>query len=607
MKFRNLFFGALAGLAFAACSSDDETMQVTDPVESVKGNAYIAVRLSMVSDTQTRAWSNDVGDDGDYEVGSDAEVGVTKAMFFFFNEDGTGCANPYIVNTSEWNWNDGINNTIDKESGDLVNDKLEGVVVLSNATTWPVKMVAVLNPTTEIEALGKSTSLNQLAEQIGKYDVNGESTFASTEEKNFLMSNAVYYDLDGADNNENTPENSVVNASIVTAENIQTTQALAKANPVTVYVERVLAKVRVIENNVIGTKDIKIKGTDGKETSLTISVDVDGWWLDNTNKNSYLLKSLDKTYTFGKITGVDATENWWTDPSRFRSYWANAWSQNELAGSTNFKSYNYNSRQTTFGKSTGVYCFENTNQNNLTQLVVSATLKVTEGGNLTPVALVNFGGSYYTESTLKILLSAENSTVKKYYVKMTDAEVAGLTDDQKAAIPSTKEIIDDTEVVTYYRRINENELNFIHNTDKTDDRYYSYLAVKEKDATDTDITYYVNNAGTIEIVTVAAINEAFKAIGSFKFWNGGRTYFFLPINQYSEVTGAEGVIRNHIYELTITGVAGLGTPVPDPGAIIDPEWPTADTESHLAARVAILKYRVIKQDVNLKDPITGED
>lgn len=588
MKFRNLFFGALAGLAFAACSSDDETMQVTDPVESVKGNAYIAVRLSMVSDTQTRAWNNSLTDD--YEVGSADEVGVSDAQFFFFNEDGTGCANPYYVDASSWSWQDGNSNTIDKEN-DLVSSKLEGVVVLSNATTWPVKMVAVINPTDEIKGLGKATTLNGLATKLGEM-TNDVSSFGVASSKKFLMSNAVYYDLSNTDENVNTPTNTVINASVVTEGNIKKTEAEAKTAPVTVYVERVLAKVRVKKNSgVSGSKTIKVKNESGQEADYTISVDIDGWWLDNTNKNSYLMKDLSSSYTFEDVdTSTPQTANWWTDAKNFRSYWANALNNDDAAESNNFLSYSYNdARQTNLDGTDGVYCFENTNQNNPTQLVVTATLKV----NGTAVNLVSYGGSYYMDETLRILLASENPTVKSYYKEITADTYNSLTDKSTAFA--------DAENTKYYQRITSDDLQFVHDASDNEQRYYSVLDIKAG-------TYYTiaSDGSMTQVTDNATITTAFENLGKFKFWNSGRTYFYLPINQYADVKDAKGVIRNHIYELSVSSVAGLGTPIPSTDVIINPQYPEADTESHLAARVAILKYRVIKQEVQLEDPSTKD-
>lgn len=60
-----------------------------------------------------------------------------------------------------------------------------------------------------------------------------------------------------------------------------------------------------------------------------------------------------------------------------------------------------------------------------------------------------------------------------------------------------------------------------------------------------------------------------------------------------------GVVRNHVYELTINGISGFGTAVAKPETAIDePEKPTDDA-SYLAADVVVLKWKVVSQKVTL--------
>ena len=60
-----------------------------------------------------------------------------------------------------------------------------------------------------------------------------------------------------------------------------------------------------------------------------------------------------------------------------------------------------------------------------------------------------------------------------------------------------------------------------------------------------------------------------------------------------------GVVRNHIYKTTITNIAGLGTPVYNPGDVIYPEKPE-DNAHYIAAEINILSWRVVKNNYNLE-------
>ena len=115
-----------------------------------------------------------------------------------------------------------------------------------------------------------------------------------------------------------------------------------------------------------------------------------------------------------------------------------------------------------------------------------------------------------------------------------------------------------------------------------------------------DGTYKYNGAET----GVATINATLKdTFGERKYWKDGKSYYFAKISHNTEL-GIDAkynyaIIRNHLYDVTISGVVGLGTPVTDPEIPIIPEYPDESTESYLACKIAVLKYRVVSQNVSL--------
>ena len=60
-----------------------------------------------------------------------------------------------------------------------------------------------------------------------------------------------------------------------------------------------------------------------------------------------------------------------------------------------------------------------------------------------------------------------------------------------------------------------------------------------------------------------------------------------------------GIVRNHWYDINITSIKGLGTPVFNPSASIDPDRPEEENY-YVAAEVKILKWKVVSQNVNLE-------
>ena len=81
-------------------------------------------------------------------------------------------------------------------------------------------------------------------------------------------------------------------------------------------------------------------------------------------------------------------------------------------------------------------------------------------------------------------------------------------------------------------------------------------------------------------------------------WKSGMTYYYHEIEHKYGETNQFGVVRNHIYAVNVTAIAGLGTPVYDPDQIIYPETPGGNSH-YIAAQINILSWRVVNNDVQL--------
>lgn len=85
------------------------------------------------------------------------------------------------------------------------------------------------------------------------------------------------------------------------------------------------------------------------------------------------------------------------------------------------------------------------------------------------------------------------------------------------------------------------------------------------------------------------------------------TYYYFPIQHLGHMGkdgknyGKNGVVRNHIYDSTITKLYGLGTPVYNPDETIYPEKPE-DNDSYIAAQIKILSWRLVNNNVELEWP-----
>lgn len=398
----------------------------------------------------------------------------------------------------------------------------------------PTHIVVLLNTNlnaANIEADKVNYTLTRLKEIIDDY--------SST--TSFVMSNSVYEDASG---NE-------VTATAVQPGNFQASATLAQSNPVDIYVERVLAKVTVT-NGVAGITSNEAEDAPLFNDGTTLAAKkilpvITGYHLAATSAQSLLLKSLNWTNT-----------TWanWNDCTNKRSYWAYTDESIE-------EEYQAYTTQTTTAP---MYCMENTSSTKTT-LVALAQLKLVDGeGNQTDMtSFVKHGGFYYLvddykenadgflgNATNNITYGDANSTAWLDYVEI---------------VPSTKLDAKPWEVTIQLTADANNLTNIKKNG-----------------------VAYANTAEA-----VADINNLLNTnFDGAWMWTEGKAYFYVPIEHFG-TDGAEiGVVRNHYYQLTISSVKGLGTPVYDPSEKIVPQTPDGG-ESLISARVNILKWRVVKQ------------
>ena len=354
----------------------------------------------------------------------------------------------------------------------------------------------------------------------------------------FVMSNSVYVD------GENVVIGAPVSANNIykTRQDLEVGMQNDSAVAVPVHVERVLAKVQV-ENNIVKVSDneVNLNGTGNVAVNITIN----GWWLDNEKDESYIMKSLNPESYNG---------TWWNDANNLRSYWAESYVGADLLhGSWSSK------------VDKAIYCHENTSEDP-TQLVVAATLSVGEDEATT---LVRWRNIYYTEDGFKKAFLNNFLNAHKYYYQASSGQ---------------------------YETITQEMLDFAYNTNDSAVTEHDYEAIVTLNTTEQLYTVIGETATTVDAATV---EEKLKGFATVKLWNGGKAYYYLPIAHLAE-SGAYAVVRNHVYQMNLNSVAGLGTPVPNPDKVIIPEKVEGDELSYIAASVYVLKWNLVENNVDLK-------
>ena len=509
MKTSRFLLGIFALAAVVGCSKSDEV--ATDGPLSSMEKSYISISLKSTDDV-TRA------DGAAYEDGTADEQAVEKAAFFFFDAAGS----PFKVN-ADGNY---INITV-ADNGGKVAPNIESMtdpvlVVEKYKGQFPASVAAVVNYTAT-----SSLSLGDLKNTL--------TTVGHTSEKNFIMSNSVY--VDGA--------GTVVDATPLTIDNFQTSSTDALAHPVTVYVERVVAKVNLNAGTTAFNTGVKV----GEKE---VFVKILGWNLVGTQAESYYVKSIDNSWTDAALGFV------WNDAPYFRSYWA---AKSVTAPVSNAFTYS----SLTNNNATVEYVAEQVGAANTdrTKFIAAGALQDAEGN---AIELAQWYGVDYIGETS--LLAAVAPTLKSKLMYFDGTTYTSIDDSQLecvAGLPGAESY----------------EVSFQLAAGVATDNWFSF-----------DGANYT---------PVADVNAELAKVEPAKIYKSGMTYYYGDIKHLGSEgkVGEFGIVRNHSYKINVTGVKGLGTPVYDPEYRVEnPQTPT-DKESYISAKINVLSWRVVSSDVIL--------
>lgn len=574
---KKYLFIALAALGFAACAEKIEDTNA--PVQNGElEESFIAINL-MSADLDTRAVTDEYGkaDEFGYDDGTPDERKITSAHFFFFRDnvpfnvtaDGTG----QVGNTNHLQLQLELNPSAEKESVNI-SDITKAVLMLKNYKgQYPNQVVAVLNWTPE----AKTYTLTELHNEIYANSL-GNTT------NGFVMSNSVY--MDGS--------NKIIDVASITADHIKTASADALANPVDIYVERVAAKVVLTASGKIAVEgdmniyDVNRPLENLAESELNATEDVyvkiSGWELYNDYQQSNLLKNINPSWDVATL-GLT-----WNDIPYFRSYWAI--SQSTAMNDTFAWSYATipEGYKTEYGFNVGsaAYCAENTNQvsgttDPRTKVIIKGQLmqKNKNDGSYTPLHLARWFGKYYlNENDLKTAV-ANTMTYTIFYYDEAQSKYVNIS-------PTDLECVNIVGVGEAY------EVCFQLSTTGLTKKWYQYSSENGYVSFGTH-DENPNNANSV------AINAYLDNIQPALLYKNGQTYYYIDIEHLGTATAKHGVIRNHVYEIDVKSINGYGTPVfIHNGNIVTPEYPELEQESFVAARINILSWKVVKQEVNIE-------
>ena len=573
MKIPKLFPFACVALMMTACASDkDEMGGGTKPGSDPQ---YLAVNIVNVGATPTTRGTDD------YENGTTDESTIKKVRFYFFNGDGS----PYLIKNpgvtgveggGNKNWLEASPADDSSTSGTPSQiEKITQTVLVINGvqSAAPAAIVAVVNPGTVDAAKIQSGEKMRLSElrysTVGSQFYKKDATTGAVSD--FVMSNSVYVNA-GED----------VCASLV-AGHVTTSEETARKKPVDLYVERVVAKVTADVDKTAfelgnGTNwDAKKYGTKnpvGKSGDYDVYAVIDGWGLANENGKAEVEKQVNKTWTDGTLGFTP-----WTTADYHRCFWETSVAFDAGAGGNqpvnptfnqlkaNMKDVLYTLPNTPESKVT------NLKDNDLTKFAVAATLKYKDASN-------NWHDAEICRYNGVSILGIDNL---KKQVALTFSQYYTSTD------------------ATTYTQLSKDDIDF-KDPDGTMQQYRVTPTLAADPAGTTKKYYTKTTSGTTPTFTEVDKAKVLAAIEADKaeIRKDGRAYYYVPIKHLENTGGiAEyGIVRNHFYKITLTGITGFGTPVYDPNKVVDPAVPTYES-TYLAARVQVLQWRVVNQNASL--------
>lgn len=572
MKISKLFPFACVALMMTACASDKDeigggTKHGSDP-------QYLAVNIVNVGATPTTR-AGEV-----YENGTEAESKINKVRFYFFNGDGS----PYLIKNpgvpgitggDPKNWLEASPSDDTSTSGTPSHiEKITQTVLVINGvqSAAPAAIVAVVNPETVDAAKIQSGGIVRLSEL--RYSAVGSKFYkkdaSSGAVSDFVMSNSVYVNA-GED----------VCASLV-AGHVTTSAETAKAKPVDLYVERVVAKVKAdVDANAFekgdgtnwaadkyGTKDPV-----GKSGDYDVYAVIEGWGLANENGKAEVEKQVNKAWTDGTLGFTP-----WTTTDYHRCFWETSVAFDAGAGGNQPVNPTFNQLKANIQDvlytlpNTPGSAVSNLKDNDLTKFAVAATLRYKDASN-----------------------NWHNAEICRY----NGVSILGIDNLKKQVALTFSQYYTSTDA-TNYTQLSKDDIDF-KNSDGTMQQY-RVTPTLAADPAGTKKYYTKTTSGTtptfteVPKATVLAAIEADKA----EIRKDGRAYYYVPIKHLGDPgkIAEYGIVRNHFYKITLSGITGFGTPVYDPDKVVDPAVPTYE-DTYLAARVQVLQWRVVNQNASL--------
>lgn len=632
-------FTFLAGAALlgslSACSSDEPAKGPDGPDNNEgTGTMYMAVTISS-ADNASRAGETETPSDPDFSVGSSDEHNVTKANFYYFDEDGNYCCEAEVNNFSGTSNTEGTDNNIELESTNML--------TLRNVKNVPKYMITLLNG--ESDVLAKITAEKPNIRDFSKIPSHIRSDNSA---KDFVMSTTSFF---GGD--QEIYSNQYYYANVLKEDWLFKEEPDVSTIPTdkiaVVYVERLAAKVTMTGFDTTPKKiDVTVAGKENSDADTPaagtpsahsdVYVKLLGWNVSNVEEVSYLSKQLENVFDFNATTAqTPAIDNWayasWNKPDFFRSYWGQSVNYGK---ETDFKTITAPMIDQT-NVPAAIYTYETTNKkdkitkgtNNFVNyarvgsvVVLAQAMEKKDDNTFKPLELVEFGGIPYTKEHF---LNVAINRIPKYY--KVESTTTGEGESSTTTYVATQIGVDNIKLTLRKDAssfVGTGSVELTTSLGDDTDLYQEVTAAGEgvveiKNEVDgtTTIRYFkkIENGVADFKTKLKSVVQNTKTVAFTK----GYMFYTIPIEHLNKKTTANannyvveneanyGIVRNHWYNVEIKSVLHLGHGIFIPEKIEgedpqDPEPLNPDDPSdtyRMAANVKILSWKLVKQSVVL--------
>lgn len=630
---KNFFPVALMALAigFNACSSDDVTVNANggalDGNVAVLEGGYVKMAINMPSEPSSRA-SNSNNDQ--FEDGLPKEFEVKNATLILFAGTGTeGASEDDAIFHSAYNL-DKI--SLAKEGAQITStmrivqpvdsmayvdkNKLYAYVLLNNnglvTIASPTKLT--LNLKKKTAGTGASETLSAVTEMdknttfgnFRKYIAEGgESVFHAN---GFLMNNAPLSNKPGGKTSPSVTGQQVSSLVEIGGSVYKTKAQADSADAKEVFVERALAKVTLkaeLQKDTLSASDFVIKS---KSTTLNKKFSVEAWNLDVTNKTSYLGRSYSNawsSFVTANLAGTNEYRFVGSKPLRekpatvgeglqlYRTYWG----EDPNYSSSKKEDFNRITKDATAdlvdkpcGTYNPLYCMENTldvpqmeNGSQVTRAVVK-------------VKFLN-GTTFYT-------FNDDNTTLydeEKMEERVKQAIIDNPEVFKKCAVKFSGKTIGTNDVKIIWKSVDAD------GNPKRDNDGKIYL----KSFT---ISVGSDNLPSTDVFAADADLNVKLQLGNLLQYVNGLAYYSIPIkhfgndltpwsatttgvypgshyenNKADKYLGRYGVLRNNWYDITVSAIRNIGSPVVPEIDFNDKNTPD-EVNNYIAVRINVLSW-----------------